>query len=359
MKKFLILVAGAALIGFVISGHKAEEAAKADESRPTLADASAEAEITTTAVPLKAEAKLPPHPARTSEPRPTQSGSKEPETQSDPVAAAPAPGKVAPPGPSRASAGRTAAVRRPAAARTEPTQSDLSSLQRAEVLIKEGKRLEARKLLSDLYRSAELPVRIVACKLLDRINKDLVFDPGCLEGAKVHVVKRGEVLATIAKKYRVNWRMIARLNGIERPELIRENQELKIITGKPQILIDKSDFRLALFIDGHFIKEYRIGHGKNGKTPAGTFVIDQMDIRPPWNPPGGGVIRYGEEGYLIGERWMGFKNRPGANGLGIHGTDDPQSIGTLYSNGCIRMLNKDVIELFDFTVLAAKVEIVE
>ena len=72
-------------------------------------------------------------------------------------------------------------------------------------------------------------------------------------------------------------------------------------------------------------------------------------MRAPWTPPNGGIIKYGEKGYLLGERWLGFLNQPGANGLGIHGTNEPSSIRKKYSNGCIRMLNKDVIELYDST----------
>lgn len=255
----------------------------------------------------------------------------------------------------------TAAEPEAESARVPPLKTegaDLARLTQAEALIKEGKRVEARKLLTEIYRTADARTREAAREILDMVNKDLVFDPDCREGAKVHAVQPGELLGTIAAKHDVSWRMLARINAVD-PRRIREGQELKILVGKSGVFVDKSEFRLALFIDGQFIKEYAIGHGKGGKTPAGTFVIERMMIRPDWYPPQGGVIRYGEEGHLIGERWLGFKNRPGATGLGIHGTSDPESIGTQCSNGCIRMLNEDVIELFDFVTLGTKVEIVE
>jgi lipoprotein-anchoring transpeptidase ErfK/SrfK len=153
--------------------------------------------------------------------------------------------------------------------------------------------------------------------------------------------------------------MIARLNGIERPELLRVNQKLKILTGPREIFVDKSDFRLALFIGGHFIKQYPVGLGKHSPTPAGTFSVDQTLVKPDWYPPEGGVIRYGEPGHLIGERWIGLEDQPGASGIGIHGTNDPESIGTLCSHGCIRMLNRDVEELYDFVTPGTTVRIVE
>ena len=71
------------------------------------------------------------------------------------------------------------------------------------------------------------------------------------------------------------------------------------------------------------------------------------------------MIRYGEEGHLIGTRWIGFEDRPGAAGYGIHGTGDPNSIGRMLSEGCIRMLNADVEELYDFLVPGTEVKIID
>jgi len=234
-----------------------------------------------------------------------------------------------------------------------------TQIARAKELLNQGKRLEAREILSEVYRGGDPRLRAEALALLNRINQDLVFNPRCLEGAKVHVVQKGEVLATIAKKYNVSWRLIARLNGIVRPELLQEKQQLKILTGTPEILVDKGDFRLALFVGGDLIKEYAVGLGKDNSTPAGTFVIDKLLVRPDWYPPGGGVIKYGEPGHLIGERWIGFQDQPGATGLGIHGTDQRQTIGKMYSNGCIRLLNVDVAELYDFVAPGTVVKIVD
>jgi lipoprotein-anchoring transpeptidase ErfK/SrfK len=232
-------------------------------------------------------------------------------------------------------------------------------MQQVEALLAAGKRVPARKLLSDLYWRGDTKTRESAQAILERMNKEMVFNPRNTEGAKVHAVQQGEVLATIAKKYGVNWRMIARLNNIQPDSgFIRVGQPLKVLPGQQRILVDQSDFTLALFIDGHFIKQYRVGLGKDGKTPMGEFVIEQMLIQPDWYPPEGGVIKYGEKGHVIGERWIGFKNQPGATGIGIHGTSEPQTIGAYCSNGCIRMNNEDVIELYDFVSPGTRVTIV-
>jgi lipoprotein-anchoring transpeptidase ErfK/SrfK len=153
--------------------------------------------------------------------------------------------------------------------------------------------------------------------------------------------------------------MIVRLNNLARPDMLRVGQRLKILTGPQKILVDRSAYTLALFIGDAFIKEYPVGLGKDNKTPVGQFKVGNMLVEPDWYPPEGGVIKYGEKGHLIGDRWIGFVNQPGAEGLGIHGTNEPQTIGKMSSNGCVRMHNSDVVELYDFVTPGATVVIVD
>ena len=55
----------------------------------------------------------------------------------------------------------------------------------------------------------------------------------------------------------------------------------------------------------------------------------------------------------LGTRWIGFKPA-----YGIHGTIDPKSIGKAMSNGCVRMHNEDVEELYDLVVVGTPVKII-
>ncbi len=347
MKKLMILIVAAAMVGLVISRIRKP----GGQSRGEGSSASTEMTGSRQPAPLSLEA---PAGLESGTYRPRQAGEA---------------------GPSSATAGHLEHL---GAASTAPTHTgsevvapadpkqpqaqqpvDASMFGRARALMEEGKRIEAREVLTGIYLEGGPRLRVAALELLNRINDDLVFNPRCVEGAELHVVRRGEVLVRIARQYGVNWRMIARLNGIARPELIRENQQLKILTGRREILVDKSDFRLALFVNGHFVKQYGVGLGKDDSTPTGTFVVDQMLIRPDWYPPAGGIIKYGEPGHLLGERWIGLQNQPGAAGLGIHGTDERDSIGTMCSNGCIRMLNEDAEQLYDFLTVGAAVRVVE
>jgi len=72
--------------------------------------------------------------------------------------------------------------------------------------------------------------------------------------------------------------------------------------------------------------------------PAGTFTIINKQVNP---------------GGPFGTRWMGLSQPH----YGIHGTNNPASIGTAASNGCIRMYNEDVNELFNLVSVGTPVTI--
>jgi len=240
----------------------------------------------------------------------------------------------------------------------EPPPAD-TRLEEGKRLLEAGERIKAREILTRLYLDSQGDRRRKARDVLREINKELVFNPRVTAGAAVHRVKPGETLTRIGKHYGVNWRMIARLNDMRPDGLLKVEQELKVLTGEPCVAVDLSEFHLALLFDGAFIKEYPVGIGKDDCTPTGEFVVDNLLVRPRWYAPDGRVVEYGEEGHLLGERWIGFADQPGASGLGIHGTKGENGIGEKCSNGCIRMRNQDVIELYDFLTPGTRVLIEE
>lgn len=109
--------------------------------------------------------------------------------------------------------------------------------------------------------------------------------------------------------------------------------------------IIKSKNILNVNLNGHTAYTFPIASGKNQlQTPEGTFNIITKVINPwyiPKNIPGGDISN------PLGTRWLGLdvSNTTGYK-YGIHGTNDPSSIGYNVSQGCIRMLNKDVEWLF-------------
>ncbi len=345
MRKLLILLLVAAAIGIVISRGRAADPPPGESGvappgqgivSGALPEAAAEPRQTQRA-PAPAG---PPEVAASRPPSSIQAKQTSPpgrETAGPIVLSAEAPARPSSAGPEALNAARSVPHR----------QAMAGDLKRALALVDAGRWIEARAILSGLYLQSTGQLAREVRDVLDRINQKLVFDPRCIDGAQVYVVGRGDNLIKIGKKYGVNWRMIARINRIQ-PNRIRAEQQLKIITGRTSAVIWKGEFRLALLLDGVYVKEYPVGIGKDGLTPSGELTVDEMMVRAPWNPPEGGLIKYGEEGYQLGERWIAFVNEPGASGLGIHGTNDEASIGTKCSNGCVRLKNDDVIELYDF-----------
>ena len=213
--------------------------------------------------------------------------------------------------------------------------------------LKNGKKYEARNELSDLYfaetdkdKQAEIKNK------LDELNAELVFSKEHSPDAFIYVVRPGDTLIGIASKYNTNYEFIVRINNKHRTS-IRVGERLKILKGNVTVLVDKSDYTLTLLLDGRFIKQYPVGTGKSDKTPEGKFIVDNKLINPVWYSPDG-IYQFGDPKNILGTRWIGFEDKKGLYGYGIHGTTDPDTIGKEMSNGCIRLRNEDVEDLFDY-----------
>ena len=214
--------------------------------------------------------------------------------------------------------------------------------------LQEGKKYEARNALSDFFINKKISEKQKEIKdLLDKLNEELIFSPLPSPDATMYTVQPGDVLARIAKQFNTNYELIMKINGIV-PTRLNIGDQLKIINGKTKIMISKSDFTLTLLLNDHYVKQYRIAIGKNNKTPVGSFEVKNKMKDPVWYSPNGGVFPYGHKENILGSRWIGFKDKPDLHGYGIHGTTQPETMGTASSNGCIRMLNSDVEELYDF-----------
>ncbi len=220
--------------------------------------------------------------------------------------------------------------------------------------LKKGKKFEARNELSGLYfKETDKKKKSEIKNKLDELNKVLVFSRTPSPDAFFYEVRPGDSLAKIAKKFNTNYAFIMRINNKSRT-LIKIGERLKILKGELSLLVDKSDYTLTILLNGHFIKQYPVGIGKSDKTPVGVFIVDNKLVNPTWYSPDG-VYKYGHPKNVLGTRWIGFEDRNGLYGYGIHGTADPDSIGKDMSNGCIRMRNENVEELFDFVKAKTRV----
>ena len=121
-----------------------------------------------------------------------------------------------------------------------------------------------------------------------------------------------------------------------------------------KIVINSASRLLTLYEGDKKISMYPLGLGKvSTPTPTGYYKILEKAINPSWIDPSDPEyeIPSGPSNPL-GYRWMQIHGN-----YGIHGTNRPDSIGYYVSNGCIRMLEKDVEELYDKVEVNTPVEI--
>ncbi|MGN0940326.1 MAG: L,D-transpeptidase [Selenomonadaceae bacterium] len=111
-----------------------------------------------------------------------------------------------------------------------------------------------------------------------------------------------------------------------------------------RIFINLATRRLVLYDGRNKIAEYSVGVGTPyTPTPEGSYEITDKQVEPVWvNPQDMDEIVPSGDSNPLGYRWMGFIGH-----YGIHGTNMPQSIGGYVSNGCIRMHEDDVEQLFE------------
>lgn len=119
-----------------------------------------------------------------------------------------------------------------------------------------------------------------------------------------------------------------------------------------RIVVSIPDRGLALIENDCVVKIYPVAVGAPATpSPEGEFRIATRLENPSWYWPGK-VIPAGA-GNPLGPRWMGL----GVRGFGIHGTNEPRTIGRSASHGCIRMRNRDVKDLFHRVRVGDVVEI--
>jgi lipoprotein-anchoring transpeptidase ErfK/SrfK len=126
------------------------------------------------------------------------------------------------------------------------------------------------------------------------------------------------------------------------------------------VTVDRTHFRLRLFKFLREVVSYPIAVGRVGlETPTGIYHVLERQVDPSWHVPNdawagslaGQTIPPGPGDPLVA-RWLGL-----GGGVGIHGTNEPFSIGSQASHGCIRMLVPDVIALYPRVPLGTTVYI--
>lgn len=168
-------------------------------------------------------------------------------------------------------------------------------------------------------------------------------------------VRRGEQLIRIGERFKVPYQILMQVNKIRRPEALQAGQVIKVINGPFRVNIYRSTFTMDLYLQNTFVRSFPVGLGMPGReTPTGLWQVKPGGkmISPTWTDPDTGrTYRAQDPDYPLGSRWIALVGIEGEakdrTGFAIHGTKDPEQIGTAGSRGCIRLHNGAAILVYN------------
>jgi lipoprotein-anchoring transpeptidase ErfK/SrfK len=147
--------------------------------------------------------------------------------------------------------------------------------------------------------------------------------------------------------------------GELRGDLARQIVSYRTAEAPGTIIIDTPHTYLYFVLGGGKAIRYGIGVGREGFTWSGVKTIERKAEWPDWTPPPEMIHR---QPYLPRFVAGGPTNPLGARAMylsgsvyRIHGTNDPSTIGGHVSSGCIRLVNEDVIDLYNRAHVGTKV----
>jgi lipoprotein-anchoring transpeptidase ErfK/SrfK len=135
-----------------------------------------------------------------------------------------------------------------------------------------------------------------------------------------------------------------------------------------EIHMDPNTFRLYFSLGGDQAIRYAVGVGRPGLYEPGSFFVGAKKEWPSWTPTPDMIEREPEQYKQFEDGMPGGPDNPlgaralylfvpgrGDTYLRIHGTNSPRTIGTAVSNGCARLTNEYIVDLYDRVPLRAKV----
>jgi LysM repeat protein len=243
----------------------------------------------------------------------------------------------------------------------EPNPEVTTLIAEAEALLSEtpGKIIEARDRLNQALRMPMSPQQLLSVKnQLSELSEQWLFsrtvvpeDPLC----ESYQVRSGDLLSTIGDKYKVPYEILMTINRISRPESLQAGLPIKVVKGPFHAKVYRSTFTMDVYLQNTFVRSFKVGLGKPSmETPTGIWRVksDGKLEKPIWTNPVDGKTYHPEDpDYPLGSRWIGLEGLSGQakdrTGFAIHGTKDPEQIGTAGSQGCIRMHNGDAILVYN------------
>ena len=218
--------------------------------------------------------------------------------------------------------------------------------------------IEARDRLNELLPLAQgQELVFIKGKLAELSDKwlfsKLVYPEDKLTSS--YKVATGDMLSTIGKRHNVPYEILMQINNMAKPEALQAGVAIKVINGPFHARVYRSTFTMDLYLQNTYVKSFSVGLGKQGmETPTGRWRVKEGGklIQPIWTDPVTGKTYHPEDpDYPLGSRWIALEGiegkAVGKKGFAIHGTKNPEQIGTPGSQGCIRLHNGDAILVYN------------
>lgn len=189
-----------------------------------------------------------------------------------------------------------------------------------------------------------------------------------------HVAQAGETLPKLGAWYGVDPKVLAAENHLPAAAKLKPGQTLTIPTrhivppgGYDGIVVNIPQRHLFYFAGGKLVAHYPVAVGRGDwRTPEGGFRVAVKEENPTWNVPKSIQEEMRREGKPVQEKvppgpdnplgkyWIGLNRE----NVGIHGTNNPDSIFRSTTHGCVRMHAKDVEELFSKVAVNTPVNVI-
>lgn len=218
-----------------------------------------------------------------------------------------------------------------------------------------GNLLEAKNIYQKLINEFSSSGEIMRWqKKVEDLNIKLLFSPTITPKSLLYEIKPQDTLNKIAQEFKTTVELLMKSNNLTDTKIL-PGRKIKVWIAPFTILVDKSQNSLLLKTkDEEIIKIYVVATGVNSSTPVGNFKIVNKLTHPTWFKAGA-VVAPGSPQNILGSRWLGLD----LPGYGIHGTTEPQSLGKQITQGCVRMSNPDVEELYTIVPVGTEVTIVD
>jgi L,D-transpeptidase ErfK/SrfK len=211
-------------------------------------------------------------------------------------------------------------------------------------------------------------VQVVSAESVPPLYHQVAGGEECID------IQKRTSLSYLALEKGVRWETVVRQNHLKKPYKLKPGMVIRINNThivptelENGLVINLPELHLYFFQNGTYQRRYALAVGKpSWPTPTGTYKICEKRKNPVWNVPPSIQEEMEEMGQEVVEKVPpGPKNPLGkfymqttASGVGIHATNRPWSVGYYVSHGCIRMLPKEIEQLFPQVPLGTPVKII-